>query len=96
MQGENIIKWTIWTIRIRIFLYYKWTLNVKSHSKLTLSIFWLFMLQSTLMGIKLKIMNEFFKNGLLMEFWNDDMASITQKIKKGLKNYVIIISKQNF
>jgi hypothetical protein len=29
------------------------------------------------MGIKLIIMNEFFLNGLLMDFWNDDMASIT-------------------
>lgn len=95
MQGENIIRWTIWTIRIIIFFYYKWTLNVNSYSILTLSIFWLSMLQSSLMGIKFKIMNEILKDGLLMDFWNDDMASITPK-KKKLKNYVIIFSKLRY
>jgi hypothetical protein len=53
------------------------------------------MLQSSLMGIKFKIMNEILKDGLLMDFWNDDMASITPK-KKKLKNYVIIFSKLRY
>jgi hypothetical protein len=47
------------------------------------------MLQYILLKTLLKIMDEFLKNnGLIVDFWNDDIMFVAQKMKNGDSKYM--------